>query len=168
MPAEEEKAREDWLRYSRWENRHKTQSRHSETKLPDKEARETGKSVLPEHPGLQAVEPSTQFTVPAWGLRNREAECPRPQEYWLDTGPCLSSFRSRLGCGRAWGSRGLGPMVWQTGPSPSSGNYFQPATRFPGASGDYYAGDSPWQIPVIIRQGGFQDYWGPQGNPFKK
>ena len=60
----------------------------------------------------------------------------------------------------------LGPSVIQTRPSPSSGNYYQPATSEPGSSGSYYSSGSPWQVPVAVPNNNPQDYWGPDGNPF--
>ncbi|MBX9688948.1 MAG: hypothetical protein K2X27_19730 [Candidatus Obscuribacterales bacterium] len=59
----------------------------------------------------------------------------------------------------------LGPPVIQTGPSPSSGNYYQPATAI-SPSSNFYASSAPWQVPVQEKSEP-KDYWGPSGNPFK-
>lgn len=59
-----------------------------------------------------------------------------------------------------------GSQVIQTGPSPASGNYYQPGTGDPSASGNYYASGTPWQVP-INGPNNPKDYWGPSGNPFK-
>jgi hypothetical protein len=66
--------------------------------------------------------------------------------------------RSRLG--------GAAEVI-ETGPSPASGNYFQPAASDPSASGNYYAGGTPWQVPINIPST-TKDYWGPSGTPFNK
>ena len=57
--------------------------------------------------------------------------------------------------------------VIETGPSPASGNYFQPAASDPSASGNYYAGGAPWQVPISTPST-TKDYWGPTGSPFNK
>jgi hypothetical protein len=60
----------------------------------------------------------------------------------------------------------LGPEVIETGPSPASGNYYQPIFSDRGV-GHYYESGSPWQIPLSAPVNP-KDYWGPQGSPFKQ
>lgn len=55
----------------------------------------------------------------------------------------------------------------QTAPSKSSGNYYQPSTVDPTASGSYYASQGPSLQPIIESSPQPTDYWGPAGNPFK-
>lgn len=70
------------------------------------------------------------------------------------------------GMGSGFRQSRLGPTVIQTGPSPASGNYYQPSTGDSSASGNYYASGTPWQVPVNGPSNP-KDYWGPEGNPFK-
>jgi len=67
--------------------------------------------------------------------------------------------------------------VIQTGPSPASGNYYQPATADPTASGGYYASGSTASAPVAHKTktqpksyygSTDSDNWGGGGNPFPK
>jgi hypothetical protein len=55
----------------------------------------------------------------------------------------------------------------QTGPSKASGNYFNPSTPDPTASGSYYAGsgNTPKAVPVYQPEAQTKDYWGKQGSP---
>jgi hypothetical protein len=60
------------------------------------------------------------------------------------------------------------PVV-QTGPSPSSGNYYQPASVNPSASGSYYAQSGSAAFPVSSPSSSQpKDYWGSMGSPFPK
>lgn len=193
---DEIKSQEQWLRYSNWEHR-SSRPRSTELKatpVPSKPAQEASAEAkpdgefrlpLPERPGSQTVE-GGQFTIPGWAFQQPQ-QAQRPAEIIIGAplGARLG-FQSRLGymgaggfCGggflpggygRGWAggfrqSR-LGPQVIQTGPSHPSGNYYQPSTADPSSSGGYYASGAPWQVPV---QGSSnpQDYWGPQGSPFK-
>jgi len=56
--------------------------------------------------------------------------------------------------------------VVQTGPSPSSGNYYQPASVNPTASGSYYASTGSAMYPAAPASSQPKDYWGTMGNPF--
>jgi hypothetical protein len=67
--------------------------------------------------------------------------------------------------------------VIQTRPSPASGNYYQPATADPSASGGYYASGSAASAPALQKTksqpksywgSGDSDNWGAGGNPFPK
>ncbi|HEY9677126.1 MAG TPA: hypothetical protein V6C76_03920 [Drouetiella sp.] len=69
--------------------------------------------------------------------------------------------------------------IIQTGPSPASGNYYQPATADPSASGGYYASSSPastYSAPVKTKnqptsyygKSGTDDMWGGGGSPLPK
>jgi hypothetical protein len=67
--------------------------------------------------------------------------------------------------------------IVQTGPSPASGNYYQPATADPSASGGYYASGSTASAPAPQKTksqpksywgSGDSDNWGAGGNPFPK
>ncbi len=78
----------------------------------------------------------------------------------------LGAFPYGAGFGGGLQPTRLGPQVLQTGPSPASGNYYQPSTGDPSASGNYYAGGAPWQVPVNAPDTP-KDYWGPGGSPFK-
>lgn len=64
---------------------------------------------------------------------------------------------------------GLRPItrVIQTGPSKSAGNYYQPSTPDPTASGNFYAdsGNAPKVTPVYQPEAQPKDYWGKQGSP---
>lgn len=71
------------------------------------------------------------------------------------------------GYGSGFQQSRLGPTVIQTGPSPASGNYYQPSTGDSSASGNYYASGTPWQVP-LNGPNNPKDYWGPAGNPFQK
>lgn len=74
----------------------------------------------------------------------------------------------------------VGNRVIQTGPSPSSGNYYQPATADPGgASGGYYAsGQTPVVSPAApptknqpknyYDSYGSDSNWGGGGSPLPK
>lgn len=55
----------------------------------------------------------------------------------------------------------------QTGPSKSSGNYFNPSTPDPSASGNYFApsGNAPKAMPVYQPEPQPTNFWGKQGNP---
>jgi hypothetical protein len=55
----------------------------------------------------------------------------------------------------------------QSGPSKASGNYFNPSTPDPTASGSYYAGsgNTPTAVPVYQPEAQSKDYWGKQGSP---
>lgn len=75
---------------------------------------------------------------------------------------------------RMWGAPAFGwgamrPInkVVQTGPSKASGNYFNPSTPDPTASGSYYAGsgNTPKAVPVYQPEPQTKDYWGKQGSP---
>lgn len=58
--------------------------------------------------------------------------------------------------------------VIQTGVSKAAGNYYNPSTPDPTASGNYYAdpGNAPKLRPIYTPAHSPQDYWGPTGNPF--
>jgi hypothetical protein len=56
--------------------------------------------------------------------------------------------------------------VTQTGPSPSSGNYYAPASIDPSASGSYYAQTGTSVVPMQNPYSQPKDYWGSMGNPF--
>ncbi len=60
-----------------------------------------------------------------------------------------------------------GGKVFQSGPSKASGNYYQPSTVDPSASGSYYASTGPSQVLIGPSEPPPKDYWGPDGNPFK-
>jgi len=73
----------------------------------------------------------------------------------------------------------VGNRVFQTGPSPTSGNYYQPATADSGASGGYYASGStasaPPAAPPTKNQPksyydsyGSDNNWGGGGSPLPK
>lgn len=147
---------------------------------------------LPDRPGSQTVDSPQQFAVPGWAFQQPQ-QPQRPIEIMM--GPSAfagPSFRSQLGyggygggfmgglapfggafmgsgCGRGFRQSPLGPGVMQiqTGPSPASGNYYQPSTADPSASGGYYASGAPWQVPLNSTGNDPKDYWGPMGNPFK-
>lgn len=186
------RSQEEWLRYSNWERR---QSRPQGAKKgePKHENNDSSSSpparvtTLPERPGSQTVE-GGQFTVPNWAYQAPQPP-QRPPE--IIVGSPSFSFQSRIGTPWAFGLPGipgwsswhgygmgsgglysgfarsrLGPSVIQTGPSPSSGNYYQPSTPN-SASGNYYASGAPWQVPVVSPKIP-RDYWGPQGSPFKQ
>ncbi len=77
-----------------------------------------------------------------------------------------------------WGAhQGTVPnRIIQTGPSPASGNYYQPATADPTASGGYYASGTPTVAPAAQPKSQPKSYWGSSdsdnwgatGNPFPK
>lgn len=56
--------------------------------------------------------------------------------------------------------------VMQTGPSPSSGNYYSPASSNSSSSGSYYSAPAATQLMIPSSSDNPPDYWGPQGNPF--
>lgn len=136
-------------------------------------------------PGQKTVEGGNSAVVPNWNP-------PAPQqrnEVFIPASPApmggLYGLRSTpmpaMMGGRYVGPNGIGafnshsrlpswgrPMTIQTGPSPSSGNYYQPSSADPSASGSYYASGNPWQTPVINNGGASKDYWGPDGNPFQQ
>lgn len=65
-----------------------------------------------------------------------------------------------------WGYRPITRVI-QTGPSKSSGNYFNPSTPDPTASGNYFAGsgNAPRAVPVYRPEQSPKDYWGKHANP---
>lgn len=121
-------------------------------------------------PGAQTVEPTSAMTVPNWN----PPAVPQRNEIFIAPGAAdrLGGFYGGMRGGPA-GSFGPGrqgfaaPMLIQTGPSPSSGNYYQPSTPSSSGSGSYYSSGAPWQTPVISNPT-TKDYWGPDGNPFQK
>lgn len=155
--TEDMQAREQWLRYSNWEGHQSHRLRqHDSAKepAPQAETKPVQAPPLPANPGAQSVEPNP-FSITPWYLQSsREYQRNPDIPVWQ---PGMgSSFRSRLGPGYAsyfygfsnrvppgaypYGGRGsrLGPQIIQTGPSPSSGNYYQPPIKDPSASGNYY------------------------------
>ena len=115
-------------------------------------------------PGAQTVEPSSTMTVPNW---NPPAAQQQRNEIFIAPG-AVDRLGGPFGMRVPGGAFGPGfrpgysaPMVIQTGPSPSAGNYYQPST-----SGGYASG-APWQTPVINNSTP-KDYWGADGNPFQK
>jgi hypothetical protein len=81
------------------------------------------------------------------------------------------------GYGNSGAHQGTVPnRIIQTGPSPASGNYYQPSTANPTASGGYYASDTPVVTPVAQPKSQPKSYWGSSssdnwgasGNPFPK
>lgn len=174
---EELKKREEWLRYSNWEFKHRSpkepKSLPGQTQIP-----------FPEHPGAQSVSGisgQNQFLVPNWSQKKTQVP-PRPDLVFNASVPCwrlygstFNSYYYGFGGACSSGSRifssrrsRLGPMVTQMGPSPSSGNYYQPSSADPSSSGGYYAGSDPWVTPVIGPQPGQSSYWGMDGSPFSK
>lgn len=160
------KEREEWLRYSNWEFRHKSgkepKSLPEHTQLP-----------LSSDPGKLSVGNADQLLVPNWQYRPAQPES-RPDMVFNANLPYYGggAFNSYFGFRRGFlgGARPagrLGPSLIQLGPSPASGNYYQPSSRQPGSAGGYYAGGDPWVTPVI-NTGTKLDYWGGSGNPFKK
>lgn len=64
------------------------------------------------------------------------------------------------------GTRLTTNRVFQSEPSKASGNYYQPSTVDPTASGSYYASSGPTVIQASPAEPLPKDYWGPSGNPF--
>lgn len=60
--------------------------------------------------------------------------------------------------------------ITQSGPSKASGNYYNPSTADPTASGSYFASPTgyPKAAPIIQQAGTPRDYWGAGGNPLPK
>ena len=79
------------------------------------------------------------------------------------------SFGNRM---FGWSRNGmLSPTRFnQSMPSKASGNYYEPSTVDPTASGGYYSSGAPAMTPVMSSPGQLpeqlKDYWGPSGNPF--
>ncbi len=174
--AAELKAREDWLRYSSLERRLTRKSvlkRNAESPTPKDQVQG---SVYPQNPGAASVE-SSQFVLPNWNYSNNTSQ---RNEVYLGAGypGAFYSTQPRPYFGRHFYPGGVpGRTVFQaqfpqgsfqTGPSPSSGNYYQPASREQGASGSYFASPSPWVLPLIAPNNNSQTFWGPEGNPLSK
>lgn len=161
-------AQDDWLRLDEGAQTKSTKTSKPKTSKIDYPS--GAPSVLTDpssRPGAQTVEPSSTMTIPNW---NPPAATPQRNEVFIAPG-AVDRLGGLYGL-RGGPARGLapgfaGPTVIQTGPSPSSGNYYQPSTPGSSGSGSYYSSGAPWQTPVINNSTS-KDYWGPDGNPFQK
>lgn len=175
-------AQEQWLRYS---NRQLHSQKHSS---PRAKVDAGSPAVLHDpnvRPGAQSVE-SSVIAVPAWSTGTDSSQSRQiPGQIFVGGGepsidgtffgspfvypgilPNQAPFGYFPGNRNGWLRGRVGTQVIQTGPSPSSGNYYQPSTAAPGSSGSYYASGKPWQLPAQI-QNTPKDYWGPDGDPFQ-
>jgi hypothetical protein len=94
---------------------------------------------------------------------------------WGGNGFGFGGGYGRPGWGAPLGAFPFGPSmtlrpssrVVQSGPSKASGNYFNPSTPDPTASGSYYAGsgNTPRAVPVYQSEPETKDYWGKDGSP---
>lgn len=160
---------DDWLRLDEGTPAKSTKTTKSKTNKVDYPS--AAPSVLTDpsnRPGAQTVEPSSSMTVPNW---NPPAAAAPRNEIFIAPGAVDrlggGAFGLRAVPGRGFAPGFAGPTVIQTGPSPSSGNYYQPSTPSSSGSGSYYSSGAPWQTPVINNSAP-KDYWGPDGNPFQK
>lgn len=176
-------AQEQWLRYS---NRQLHPQRRSPARAKIGEGSPAVLHDSSVRPGAQSVE-STVIAVPGWSTGPEPSQNrPVPGQIFIGGGepsidgtyfgspfaypgilPNQSPFGYFPGNRNGWLRARVGTQVIQTGPSPSSGNYYQPSTATPGSSGSYYSSGKPWQLPAQI-QNSPKDYWGPDGDPFQK
>lgn len=165
----------EWLRLDESTAPNSTTKKKSGAKSDKVDYPSSAPSVLTDpaaRPGAQTVEPSSTMTVPNW---NPPAPQQQRNEIFIAPGTAdrlgglYGGLRAVPGgtFGPAYRQGMGGPMIIQTGPSPSSGNYYQPSTPSGSGSGSYYSSGTPWQTPVISNPGQ-KDYWGPDGNPFQK
>lgn len=181
--ADEQKDNETWYQFD--EKEHRKAGPAHQSSAPQLDSQE---AAPPFAPPIDSAEPDT-LSVP-YILQPGQPDpppattqiqtfyepvmqpSPLAMRFWPGVGPLYGV--NGWGSNRMWGAPAFGwgamrPInkVVQTGPSKASGNYFNPSTPDPTASGGYYAGsgNTPKAVPVYQPEPQTKDYWGKQGSP---